>query len=600
MDNFISKYNYQKPLQAPRREITKEEFAAGQAEYEKIKGTPLDFSYQYGKGIGIIASNLPEETNNLFNANQVHDKSAVGLSASNLSRVELTLGISSDSDVVNLAINKQLGNAIASTLAEFGLSTSLNSQLNAYTADDMLESANALINQGSLEIINNGGTAKELDEYLYSISTKIDDLVTEIKSTFGSEVNVDKDAIMGAPVIPAIRVWQKNDVQVNVVSQVFNIINSDGDSVEIRASYDKSQSLNTDDYVASLQSLNVEITGGALNPEESAAFNQFLDDFSKVTNAILQGDHQAANEAFQEIEPSDYGFQSIEKVRDNTYEQYKNDDELHIYNKDGHNGTRNVVGRFNGSYQDQSIIKGGVLDGMSRESVADLSAFDIKFANSHQVASSNSLFSSSLDSTGVPLEILNLSTDYGKRADGSIMQGQDGNLYRYEYNSDDRSSSGWNEINKDSVDIEKLKTSDYFNQYLLDTSNTNGQVSIKDTNSGNVIISHTKISSATNNTDYSTVHSRNNISAGDVFENKSGQLYQYQAASQYGESGWLAIDNNDENREQLAIRQQDEGIHKYLQLDANTGDFMLASMINNHESFEENKNLYVNMRLLSQ
>jgi len=600
MDNFINKYNYQKPLQAPRRDITKEEFAAGQAEYEKIKGTPLDFSYQYGRGIGIVASNLPKESSNLFDANQVHDKSAVGLSASNLSRVELSLGISSDSEVVNLAINKQLSNAIGNTLAEFGLNTSLNTQLSAYTTGDMLESANALINQGSLEIINNGGTAKELDEYLYSMSSKIDDLVTDIKNTFGNEVNVDKDALMGAPVIPALRVWQKNDVQVNVVSQVFHIVNSDGDNVEIKASYDKSQSLNTDDYVVSHQSLDVEITGGSLSSEEREAFNLFLDDFSVVTNAILQGDHEAANEVFEKIEPSDYGFQSVEKVRDNTYEQYKNDDELHIYNKDGHNGTRNVIGRFNGSYQDESIIQGGALHGQSRESIADLSEFDIKFANSQQPASSSGLLSSSLESKGVPLEILNLSTEHGKRADGSIMQNQEGNLYRYEYNTDDRSSSGWREINKESVDIEKLKTRDYFNQYLLDTSNNNGQVSIKDSHSETVVVSHSKMSNATNNTDYSAVYRRDNISAGDIFEDKSGQLYQYQTADTYDESGWLAIENTDANREQLTLRQQDENIHKYLQLNVNTGDFMLASMINNSESFEDNKSLYVNMRLLNQ
>ena len=96
----------------------------------------------------------------------INDQTAIGLNTLNLAKVELSLGVSTDSATVTTSINKQALNVISNTLKEFNLDDSLNSNIKTYTEEDMLEYANSLINKGALEIIQQGGDAKVLDDYL--------------------------------------------------------------------------------------------------------------------------------------------------------------------------------------------------------------------------------------------------------------------------------------------------------------------------------------------------------------------------------------------------------------------------------------------------
>jgi len=603
MESFTTKYNYQRPTYTPHKlERSIDEIRADVSEHADIKNTSKDFQYQYGSG-SIIASNISEKNNNLYDVSEVNDQTAIGLSALNLTKVELSLGIYTDSATVTSSINKQLLNVISNTLEEFHLDDSLNSNMKAYTEGNMLEYANALINKGALEITQQGGNAKALDDYLYAMSSSITDAINDIKSTLGNEIEIQKDEIFGLETIPTLRVWQEKDVMVNVVSQTFNITNSDGDIVEIKASYDKSQSIQTDDFLNTNKLLNVEITKGSLDKTEQAAFNQFLDDFSKVTNAILAGDETLANETFNSINPEDYGFESIKKVRENTYDHYDNEEVLHIYNEElEHNSSSgDVRGRFNGTHQDQSYIKGGELHGLYRNSVSDLSEFDIKFANTHAQSSSGvstpvTRHAYDFSTNSAESAISGLSQQYGKRADGIIIKDNNGQLYRYEFNSEDRSSSGWRELNSERFNLEKLQLKEYFNKYQLEIINDTGQVMVRESLSGDLVTTETKLATQENDNHYGQTE----VLDQDIFEDKLGNLYQYTAADKFSESGWIEIENTSKNRELMELRQQNEVLHKYLQVDQQLGSVKLSSMINKRETYENNNDLYLNMKISKQ
>jgi len=477
--------------------ITTEELLASDEKYKSIKNTPQDFQYVYGAGGGIEASNLSQKTTSIYKTNEVSDNRALGLNSLALERVELSLGITTNSKEVSEVVNKQVLNSVTDTLKEFGLTSSLPSSLQSYTQDDTLESVNSMINQGAQQIVAQGGTAKELDDFLYAMSQSVDETVDELKTTFSDEVSTEKDQIFGLPTTATLRVWQQTDVKVDVVSQTFNITNSDGDLVEIKASYANSQSMQSDDFNRTQKELNVDIKSGSLNEKEQQAFNRFLDDFANVTNAILAGDEESAKEAYNNINPADYGFQSIDKVNENIYEKYDNEAALHIYNEEmGHDSAVSLVrGEFDGAHQDQSIIKGGQFHGEVRDSVADLGQFDIKFANSHEkainapfVLGTNDAFESKKNS-----EILGFSKGYGKDADGTIMQDESGEVFRYQYNSEDRDASGWQKLDKEQVDLAALQVKDYFSQFKLEIIKDTGQVLIKDTESDKVIAADTKL-----------------------------------------------------------------------------------------------------------
>jgi len=503
MNNDISTNNYVKhPGGARKLIITNEELQTSIDDYQSIKGTSKDFLYQYGSG-SIDASNLSKKTTSVYSANEVSDSRELGLNALALEKVELSIGITTDSKEVSEVINKQVLVSVTDILKEFNLASSLPNSLKMYTQDVALESVNSIINQGAQQIIEQGGSAKELDDFLYSISQGVDKTVDELKAVFSDNIAVKNDDIMGLPTTATLRVWQQKDVNVEVVSQTFNITNSDGDEVEIKATYSNSKSEQTDDYSRTRLELNVDIRKGSLSQEEQKKFNQFLDDFAEVTNAILAGDADSANEAFNNIKAEDYGLKSIEKVNDNTYESYDNEATLHIYNEEmGHNAAGVVNGQFDGSHQDESLIKGGQFHGKARESVADLGAFDIKFANTHEVArGDNSTFilgtNNIFDSNKID-PIFGFSKDYGKDSDGTVMQDESGELFQYQYNSKDRDASGWQKIDKELVDLEGLQVKDYFNQFKLEILEETGQVFIKDASSNKVVTAETKLASVGN------------------------------------------------------------------------------------------------------
>jgi len=599
MESFISKYNYQRPAYTPHKlERSIDEIAADINEYETIKNTPKDFIYQYGSASS-IAANLPEKNNNLYDVSEVRDQRAIGLSTLNLTKVELSLGVSADSVTVTTAINKQVLNVIGNTLKTFNLKDPLNNSIKTYTEGNMLEQANLLINKGALAIIQQGGSAKALDDYLYTVSANINESIQDIKNTFGDEIIIKKDEIFGLETSPTLRVWQEKDVMVNVVSQTFNITNSDGDIVEINASFSSSKSQQTDNYSNIGKILNVEITKGSLDQSEQTAFNQFLDDFARVTDAILTGNENLANEAYDKINPLNYGFQSIEKVRENTYQRYDNEEVLHIYNEDlGHNGSGEVRGRFNGTYQDQSYIRGGEFNGLYRNSVADLSEFDIKFANTYAQPSSGittPVTRAPYDFSQNDSALSGLSQQYGKYADGLIMQNNSGQLFRFEYNAKDRDSSGWREFNSESIDLASLKTKQYFNQYKLEIIKETDQVLLKEDSSGKIITAETKLSTQRNSNQYGQIE----LLEQSVFEDKSGNLYQYVKGNNYNESGWLQIVNSIENKALMELRQQKEDVHQYLSIDKNTKEVNFTSMINSTERIDTYKDLYTNMKILT-
>ena len=599
MESFISKYNYQRPAYTPHKlERSIDEITADINEYETIKNTPKDFIYQYGSASS-IAANLPEKNNNLYDVSEVRDQRVIGLSTINLTKVELSLGVSADSTTVATAINKQVLNVIGNTLKTFNLKDPLNSSIKTYTEGNMLEQANSLINKGALAIIQKGGSAKALDDYLYTVSANINKSIQDIKNTFGDEIIIKKDEVFGLETSPTLRVWQEKDVMVNVVSQTFNITNSDGDIVEINASFSNSKSQKTDNYSNTNKILNVEITKGSLDQNEQAAFNQFLDDFASVTNAILKGDENLANEAYDKINPLNYGFQSIKKVRENTYQRYDNEEALHIYNEDlGHNGSGGVIGRFSGTYQDQSYIKGGEFNGLYRNSVEDLSEFDIKFANTYAQPSSGittPVTRQTYDFSQKDTALSGLSQQYGKYADGLIMQNDSGQLFRFEYNAKDRGSSGWREFNSESIQLESLKTKQYFEQYKLEIIKETGQVLLKEDSSGKIITADTKFTTQKNSNQYGQAE----LLDQSVFEDKSGNLYQYVKGDNYNESGWLQIENTIENRVLMELRQQKEDLHQYLTIDKNTKEVNFTSMINSTEIIDTYKDLYTNMKILT-
>jgi len=599
MESFISKYNYQRPAYTPHKlERSIDEIAADINEYETIKNTPKDFVYQYGSP-SLISNNLSKKNTALYSVRDNKDLRTIGLSTLNLTKVELSLGVSADSATVTTAINKQVLNVIGNTLKAFNLKDPLNSSIKTYTEGNMLEQANLLINKGALAIIQQGGSAKALDDYLYTVSANINKSIQDIKNTFGDEIIIKKDEIFGLETSPTLRVWQEKDVMVNVVSQTFNITNNDGDIVEINASFSSSKSQQTDNYSNIGKRLNVEITKGSLDQSEQAAFNQFLDDFASVTNAILTGNENLANEAYDKINPLNYGFQSIEKVRENTYQRYDNEEVLHIYNEDlGHNGSGEVRGRFNGTYQDQSYIRGGEFNGLYRNSVADLSEFDIKFANTYAQPSSGittPVTRATYDFSQTDTALSGLSQQYGKYADGLIMQNDSGQLFRFEYNAKDRDSSGWREFNSESINLASLKTKQYFNQYKLEIIKETGQVLLKDDSSGKIITADTKLATQRNSNQYGQIE----LLDQSVFEDKAGNLYQYVKGNNFNESGWLQIANSSKNRELMELRQQKEDLHQYLTIDKNTKEVNFTSMINSNEIIDTYKGLYTNMKILN-
>ena len=175
------------------------------------------------------------------------------------------------------------------------------------------------------------------------------------------------------------------------------------------------------------------------------------------------------------------------------------------------------------------------------------------------------------------------------------MQNDSGQLFRFEYNAKDRDSSGWREFNSESIQLESLKTKQYFEQYKLEIIKETGQVLLKEDSSGKIITADTKFTTQKNSNQYGQAE----LLDQSVFEDKSGKLYQYVKGDNYNESGWLQIENTIENRVLMELRQQKEDLHQYLTIDKNTKEVNFTSMINSTEIIDTYKDLYTNMKILT-
>jgi len=129
--------------------------------------------------------------------------------------------------------------------------------------------------------------------------------------------------------------FQKQGIQGKRVGQRFEITNKDGDIVEISASSGKGGTTETNELSWSYKLLDVNITQGGLSDKEQEQFNRFFKDFSTITNAILSGDNEKADQLLMDFSAEKYGFRSIKKSDSYVYLAVDNDDILHVYTTQG-------------------------------------------------------------------------------------------------------------------------------------------------------------------------------------------------------------------------------------------------------------------------
>ena len=389
-----------------------------------------------------------------------------------------------------------------------------------------------------------------------------------------------------------MRVWQSRDISETVIRQTFDIENQEGDVVKISASYVQKSSINTDEYTTLRKGLDVSITEGELSEEEQKQFNQFLDDFAKVTNEILAGDLDRANKEFNTLKAADYGFQSINKS-DTSFQQVMNEDIVHSYNKElGHVHTGGgFITEEESSVVDNSYIRGGELHNVRRTPEANLADFDIKYANNHEQPSSG--ISKNLNYDNEQDSLLSLSHQYGKSNDGLVLQNEQGELYQYQYNEKNRAASGWTQINSEDINYRALKESQTFNSFQLNTQGTE-QITLTHLPTNSIKDYSTSMISEIIDKQYSSKYDQ------EVFEDESGNLYQYQFNGNYQNSGWLQIETSLENQQLLQSRQDKEGyMQKYLTTgDQKLNNLQFASLVNFRER-KHTADININMQLLN-
>ena len=549
-------------------------------------------------GISSYSSNNQRNTPLLFSSSEVNNQRTLRLNSTEIDKVDVISQLKSDSEAVNKIINNNITTGIKEVFTRFDVSTEVSSAIKTYQENEPLSQINALVNQGISALQQTGVDSKTLDKFLYQLSLSIDEKVTQSRAeleknpVFAEQLSTQEKSSIFQSDIPTLRVWQSRDINETVVRQSFDVKNKEGDIVKISASYVQRNSLNTEEYKTLTKGLDVTITEGELSVDEQKQFNQFLDNFAKVTDKILAGDLDGANKAFNTLNAADYGFQSINKS-DTSLQQIMDEDVVHSYNKElGHVTTGGgYITAAEANIIDNSYIRGGQYNNIRRNPTVNLADFDIKFANTYEQPSSGISKNLSYDNTQDSL--YGLSQQYGKSKDGLVLQNEQGELYQYQYNEQNRVASGWTKISAADVNYLALKDSQTFVNFRLNTQNSE-QITLTYLPTNTIKDYGTSLSSEAIDKQYSDKYEQQ------VFEDKSGDLYQYQFNGDYQSSGWLKISKTPENQQLLLSRQAEEGyMRKYLTVDDQiTNNLQFANLVNFRE-IKQTADININMQILN-
>jgi len=552
----------------------------------------------FWSGLSSHSTNSQRDSSQLFSSTEVHNQRTSGLNSTKISKVDVVTRLQSDSQAVNTIINNNITEGIKEVFSRFGLDTKVNQAIKTYQENEPLSQINALVSQGINTLQQSGVDSKTLDKFLYQLSLSIEEQVKNSKEeleknpVFSEQLSIqDKSSIFQSD-IPTLRVWQSRDVSEKVIRQNFQLKNQEGDIVKISASYVQQNSINTNEYKKLTKELDVTITEGTFSDAEQKQFNLFLDEFAKVTNEILAGDLDGANKAFDLLAIGDYGFQSIIKD-DTSFEQTMDEDVVHSYNKElGHVHTGpSYITEAESSVVNNSYIRGGEYHNIRRDSDNNLANFDIQYANSYEQPRSGISKNTSYDNSQDRLSAL--SHQYGRSSDGLVLSNERGELYQYQYNEQDRATSGWTKISYEDVNFLALKETESFIHFRLNTENEE-KITLTHLPTNTVKDYETSLLSATINKQYSNAFDQQ------VFEDESGSLYQYQFNENYQGSGWLKIENTTENQQLLQSRQNQENYsHNYLTTDDETSNSMQFASLVNFREIKHSQDININMQILN-
>ncbi|GAB3225804.1 hypothetical protein [Pseudaeromonas pectinilytica] len=283
-----------------------------------IKKIPLEEQV----GARSIEPLVQKPTTMVYEEDSIHDSRASGLGSGKIDKLTIKFGAGNISaDTLQLAF-QAAATATRTTFEQYGLSPKLKKELQEYIPTGSDEHLSALINQGINEFIEDEHSINKLDDFISTLTYNIDQTAHE----------------MGINNIPSkILFFQKQSIQGKQVGQRFEITNKDGDTVEISASSAKGGTTETNELSWSYKSLDVNITKGGLSDKEQEQFNRFFKDFSTITNAILSGNNEKADQLLTDFSAEKYGFRSIKKSDSYVYLAVDNDDILHVYTtKYGH------------------------------------------------------------------------------------------------------------------------------------------------------------------------------------------------------------------------------------------------------------------------
>jgi len=534
----------------------------------------------------------------IFSSSEVNNQRTSRLNSTGIDKVDVITQLKSDSEAVNKIINNNITTGIKEVFTRFGVSTEVNLAIKTYQENEPLSQINALVNQGISALQQTGVDSKTLDKFLYQLSLSIDEKVAQSRAeleknpVFAEQLSIQEKSSIFQSDMPTLRVWQSRDINETVVRQSFDVKNKEGDIVKISASYVQRNSINTEEYKTLTKALDVTIVEGELSVDEQKQFNQFLDDFAKVTNEILAGDLAGANKAFDTLKAADYGFQSINK-RDTSFQQIMDEDVVHSYNKElGHVTTGGgYITAAEANIIDNSYIRGGQYNNIRRNPTANLANFDIKLANTYEQPSSG--ISKNLGYDNAQDSLYGLSQQYGKSRDGLVLQNAQGDLYQYQYNEQNRVASGWTKISATDVNYLALKDSQTFVNFRLNTENSE-QITLTYLPTNTIKDYGTSLSTEAIDKQYSDKYDQQ------VFEDKSGNLYQYQFNGDYQSSGWLKISNTPENQQLMLSRQAEEGyMRKYLTADDQVSNNLKFANLVNFRETKQSAEININMQMLN-
>jgi len=592
--DFNTKYNYS--LTKPSAEAY-QKLIEDSNKIRNGQDIPILNDVHYS-GVFSYRSNNQGNSPLLFSSSDVHNQRTLGLNSTDITKVDVVTRLQSDSEAVNTIINNNIIKGVKEVFTRFGVNTNVNLAIKTYQENEPLSQVNALVSQGINVLQKTGVDSKTLDKFLYQLSLSIDEQVTHSKEElskspiFAEQIFTQEKSSIFQSDIPTLRVWQSRDISDTVVQQTFDIKNEEGDVVKISARYVQKNSINTDEFNTLRKGLDVTITEGRLSVDEQKQFNLFLDDFAKVTNEILSGDLTGANQAFDTLNASDYGFQSITKD-DTSWSQISDEEVIHSYNEAlGHVQTGGYIATEEASnVVDKSYIRGGQYHNMRRNTESNLADFDIVNANSNTQPSSG--ISANYRSDQAQDNLYGLSLQYGKSNDGLVLQNEQGELYQYQYNEKNRAASGWTQINSEDINYRALKESQTFNSFQLNTQGTE-QITLTHLPTNSIKDYSTSMISEIIDKQYSSKYDQ------EIFEDESGNLYQYQFNGNYQNSGWLQIESSLENQQLLQSRQDKEGyMQKYLTTgDQKLNNLQFASLVNFRER-KHTADININMQLLN-